>query len=149
MRRLTFRDVLWVAAAVGVCLTRSAPAGQLRAWGWDSDGQITKLPAGSTFMAIAAGDEHGLGLRFDGTIVAWGQNANGECVVPSGTYQAVGAGADFSLAIRSDGSIAAWGNNSDGQVSKVPTGRNFVADRWRRGLRRGPALGRLHRRLGQ
>jgi len=127
MKRLTIHNVLWAVAITGVCATGSATASQLRAWGSDSDGQITGLPGGNVFTAIAAGDSHGLGLRSDGTITAWGRNDKGECTVPSGTYRSVAAGADFSLAIRADGSIAAWGNDSDGQVSNVPAGKNFVA----------------------
>lgn len=127
MRRLTMRSTLWVVVAVGAWMTGSAAAGQLRAWGWDSDGQIGRLPAGNIYTALAAGDAHGLALRSDGTLVAWGQNVDGECIVPSGTYRAVGAGADFSLAIRTDGSVAAWGKDSDGQVSGAPLGKDFVA----------------------
>jgi hypothetical protein len=126
MKRLTIRNVLWVVAMAGVCATGSATAGQLQAWGSDTDGQITDLPVGNVFTAIAAGDSHGLALRFDGTITAWGCNNDGECTVPPGTYRYVAAGADFSLAIRTDGSIAAWGKDSDGQVSHVPAGKNFA-----------------------
>jgi hypothetical protein len=77
-------------------------------------------------MAVAAGDAHGLALRSDGTVVAWGQNHSGQCNVPSGTCGAIAAGADFSLAIRTNGSLAAWGRNSDGQISKVPSGNGFI-----------------------
>jgi len=121
------RNVLWMAAVVGVCAAQAATAGQVRAWGSDSNGQVSRLPAGEGYIAVAAGDAHGLALRSDGTIVAWGQNSSGECTVPAGIYRSIGAGAEFSLAIRTNGSIAAWGRNSDGQISKVPLGNDFVA----------------------
>lgn len=127
MKQRTVYTMLLVAAIAGLCGTGAATAGQVRAWGWDSDGQISTLPAGNSYIAIAAGDSHGLALRSDGAIIAWGQNDHGECTVPAGTYRTVAAGAEFSLAIRTNGSLAAWGNNSDGQVSKVPAGTNFVA----------------------
>jgi len=127
MRYLKISNVLWVIACVVTCTAATAAAGGLRAWGQDYDGQVTGLPAGQDYTAIAAGDAHGLALRSDGTIVAWGQNDDGECNVPAGTYKAIGAGADFSLAIRNDGSIAAWGSDVQGQVSRVPVGRDFVA----------------------
>jgi len=38
---------------------------------------LTDLPAGSDFIAIAAGDEHGVALKVDGTVVAWGQDFYG------------------------------------------------------------------------
>ncbi len=127
MRRSTIYNLLFVVvcmnARVGVC----AVAGELRAWGSDHDGQVSTLPAGGDYVAVAAGDAHGLALKSDGTVVAWGQNDDGECNVPAGTYKAIGAGADFSLAIRTDGSIAAWGNDLRRQVSSAPDGNDFIA----------------------
>ncbi|MBP7051906.1 MAG: hypothetical protein KBE65_12905 [Phycisphaerae bacterium] len=118
----------WVAAVLlTVCATGLSQAGELRAWGLDRDGQVTGIPAGGDYAAVAAGDAHGLALRSDGIVVAWGRNDDGQCDVPTGVYRAIGAGADFSLAVRSDGSIAAWGYDGGGQVSGVPQGTNFVA----------------------
>ena len=127
MKRLPILNMLSVAAAACLWISGAAAAGQLRAWGWDADGEVSMVPAGNTYVAVAAGDAHGLGLRSDGTIAAWGQNVDGECTVPAGIYRYVAAGADFSLAIRTNGSIAAWGRNADGEVSNVPAGNNFVA----------------------
>jgi alpha-tubulin suppressor-like RCC1 family protein len=52
---------------------------------------------------------HGLGLRADGSVAAWGQNDRGQCDVPSPNegFIAVAAGDYHSLAVREDGSIAA------------------------------------------
>ena len=127
MKRKTIHSGLLMAAAVCICAAGPATAGQLRAWGSDSDGQVTRLTTEDTYIAVAAGDAHGLALRSDGTVVTWGQNDEGQCNVPAGTYRSIGAGANFSLAIRTDGSLAVWGGNSEGQVSRAPAGKDFTA----------------------
>ncbi len=116
-----------VAAVFGsLCAAGLSQAGELRAWGLDGDGQVTSVPSGGDYVAIAAGDAHGLAMRSDGVVVAWGRNRDGQCDIPTGVYRAIGAGADFSLAVRSDGSIAAWGYDGRGQVSDVPDGTDYV-----------------------
>ena len=127
MKRLGMYNLLVVTVVVGVCFGSAARAGQLVAWGSDRSGEVSDLPAGTDYVAIAAGDAHGLALTSEGTVVAWGQNNNGQRDVPEGAYRAVGAGAHFSLAIRTDGSLAAWGDDSVGQVSTAPRGNDFVA----------------------
>ena len=120
--------VAWVLVVfTGICWSSCTFADGLRAWGADSAGQVSDLPVGTDYVVVAAGDAHGLALRSDGTVVAWGQNADGQCKVPSGTYKAIGAGAGFSLAIRPRGTISAWGDDDAGQVSAAPAGNDFVA----------------------
>jgi hypothetical protein len=64
-------------------------------------------------MAIAAGRDHSLAIRSDGTLVGWGYNNSGQTDVPTGMFTAVAAGAGHSLAIRSDATqiptVSAWG----------------------------------------
>jgi hypothetical protein len=87
---------------------------------------------GVTFVEISAGDNHSLGRLSDGSVVAWGSNSFGQCVVPplpAGlTYVEVSAGGDHSLARRSDGSVVAWGSNANGQcnVPPLPAGLTYV-----------------------
>ena len=126
MKRLKVHGLL-IAALVALCFGSSAPAGQLIAWGSDAGGQVSGVPAGTDYVAIAAGDAFGLALTADGAIAAWGANSHGQLDVPTGVYQAIGAGARFGLAIRTDGSLAAWGDDSVGQVSNAPGGTDFVA----------------------
>ena len=38
-------------------------------------------------IAIAAGAEHSLTLRANGTVVAWGSNTRGESAVPPGSLE--------------------------------------------------------------
>src|SRR5262249_20019038 len=73
-------------------------------------------------IAIAAGDSHGLALKSDGTVAAWGLNANGQTVVPFGLTNvvAIAAGANHSIALKADGKVVAWGLNTSGQTT-VPT----------------------------
>ncbi|MBK6898884.1 MAG: T9SS type A sorting domain-containing protein [bacterium] len=55
------------------------------------------------FTAVAAGDLHSLGLKADGTIVAWGDHGSGRCDVPepNAGFTAIAARGDVSLGIRS------------------------------------------------
>ncbi len=78
-------------------------------------------------QAIAAGGYHGLALRYDGNVVAWGYNFSNQASVPAGlgNVLAVAAGAFHSLALRSDGTVSAWGDNQYGQTT-VPPGLNHV-----------------------
>jgi len=126
MKRLTIYGLTAVVLC-GFCLSGPVRADGLRAWGSNSDGQVTGLPAGTEYVAIAAGDAHALALKQDGAVVAWGQNDHGQCTAPPGVYVAIGAGADLSLAIRTDGSIAAWGTDLQKQVSGLPSGGGFVS----------------------
>jgi hypothetical protein len=85
------------------------------------------------YTAVAGGTYHSLALRSDGTVVAWGNNGNGQTNVPalpSGvTYTAVAGGVFHSLALRSDGTVVAWGNNGEGQtnVPALPSGVTYTA----------------------
>ncbi len=66
--------------------------------------------------SIAAGADHTLGLRSDGTVVAVGGNEYGECSVTDWTdIVSVAAGGWFTLGLRSDGTVVAVGNNEHGQ----------------------------------
>jgi hypothetical protein len=54
------------------------------------------------FVAVAAGAYYSLGLKADGSIVAWGYNNHGQVDVPTPNvgFIAFAAGADHNLAIR-------------------------------------------------
>ncbi len=80
-------------------------------------------------VSIAAGHEHTLALRRDGTVWAWGRNNAGQLgiggtAVASSPVQvstltevvAIAAGANHSLALQRDGTVWAWGNNIYGQL---------------------------------
>ena len=104
-----------------VALTAS---GQLVQRGRCSQKTSCFTPQGSDFTAIAVDSalfgNHGLALRADGSIVAWGDNDEGQSVSPQGhEFITIAAGFAHSLAIRADGSLLAWGSNTYGE-SDVP-----------------------------
>ncbi|MEO6708765.1 MAG: hypothetical protein ABIP42_04260, partial [Planctomycetota bacterium] len=87
---------------------------------------------GEAFAQVAAGSNHTLGLRANGSIAAWGDNLNGECNLlppPAGlACLEVRGGDKHSLARLSDGSVVAWGDNSSGECSvpPLPPGVSYV-----------------------
>ncbi len=80
-------------------------------------------------VGIAGGAFHSLALRKDGTVVAWGYNADGETNVPTGvnTIVAAAGGRFHNLAAGRDGTVAAWGYNGSGQATVPPGLSNVVA----------------------
>ncbi|MHC4418601.1 MAG: RCC1 domain-containing protein, partial [Planctomycetota bacterium] len=83
--------------------------------------------AGVKFVALAAGEDHSLAIKADGSIVGWGYNIYGQATPPSGNdFVAISAGGAHSLALKADGTIAGWGYNFYGQTAP-PSGNDFVA----------------------
>jgi alpha-tubulin suppressor-like RCC1 family protein len=122
--------------------------GTVWGWGYNWSGQLgngqgtvnsqsTPVQAsGLTSMtAVAAGGNHSLALKSDGTVWTWGNNDQGQLgrttSQPSDPLPAqlanptdvvaIAAGWDFSLALTSDGSIWAWGRNVEGQLGDGTT----------------------------
>jgi alpha-tubulin suppressor-like RCC1 family protein len=119
--------------------------GNVYAWGQNSSGQLgigatptststpTQITSLSGVVAIAAGANHSLAVKSDGTVWAFGANASGQLgdgstnpqntpvqVTLSGggnlaSITSVGAGANHSLAVKSDGTAWMWGANGNGQ----------------------------------
>jgi trimeric autotransporter adhesin len=56
-------------------------------------------------VATSAGGSHSLALRSDCTVVAWGNNTDGQATVPAGLngIAAVSAGGGHSLALKTNG----------------------------------------------
>jgi hypothetical protein len=99
-------------------------------WGASGEnwGQASPPNAAGTLIAVAAGMHHSLGIRPDGSVVAWGSNWTNQCAVPGnlGACVQVAAGGGrlyngdnlgHSLALRTDGTVVAWGNNNLGQIN--------------------------------
>ena len=85
--------------------------GHVEATGNNEDGRATP-PIFDDVIAIAAGAEHSLALRANGTVVAWGSNTRGESTVPPGLANVVAIAAGLhSVALKSDGTVVVWGDS--------------------------------------
>jgi hypothetical protein len=75
-----------------------------RQWRGDAATQVRQrsLPGLSNVVAIAAGKHHSLALKADGQLVAWGNNAKGQSMVPAGLTNVVAVCA---------GGSAEWSNS--------------------------------------
>lgn len=105
---------------------------------------LATSPPSFQAVAIAAGYNHTLAVRSNGTLFAWGDNSYGQlgadtnAVCPVGAdlipcafnvlqigtdsdWAVLSAGAQHSVAIKSDGSLWAWGGNDDGQLGDGST----------------------------
>ncbi|WP_158620279.1 MULTISPECIES: hypothetical protein [Corallococcus] len=87
-------------------------------------------------VSTAAGDNHVLALKSDGTVWAWGRNFSGQSgnndewkydvytptQVPGLTGMvALAAGGESSVALKSDGTVWAWSKNASGQLGDGTT----------------------------
>ena len=132
--------------------------GTVRAWGYNFEGQlgigddsgpetcvapstcstnVLTVPGLSGAVAVAAGTYHSLALLANGTVMAWGENGEGQLGIGSSsgpeichTYDcstkpllvpglsnvvAIAASNDWSLALLADGTVMAWGDDADAQ----------------------------------
>ena len=70
----------------------------------------------SSIVGIAAGEYFTLGLRQDGTVVAAGDNAKGQCDVEGwNEIETIAAGLSHSVGLTRDGEVVATGDNELGQ----------------------------------
>ena len=101
------------------------PQGSIVGWG----SQVVGLDLGGGLVQVAAGGLHSLGLKADGSIVAWGGNLDGQCNIPAPNtgFVAVAAGGYHSLGLKGDGSIVAWGDNRSGQTNDPEPNTGILA----------------------
>jgi len=145
------KDVISIAAGADHNLALCSD-GTLVAWGRNDFGQIGNNLSGNlsspgrvettsgalfskTVISLAAGTNHSLVLCSDGTLAAWGSNAQGQLgssgsngsFVPIAVARSIGAlfgktvtkigcGEFHSTALTGDGSLASWGEGVTGQL---------------------------------
>ena len=116
------------------------PASRLRHWIklWAAmavvGAAMSVSAADLVFQQVAAGVDHTVALKRDGTLWAWGANGDGELgdgttvsksnPVQVGTWtnwQAVAAGGYHAVALKHDGTLWAWGYNAFGQLGDGST----------------------------
>lgn len=95
------------AFSVGISAS-PATAGQLIAWGNAYNGELN-LPAGNDYVKVSTKNMHGLALRSNGQLLAWGNNAANTNVTP-GVYRDMSAGWQANVGIKTDGQLTAWAN---------------------------------------
>ena len=99
------------------------------------------LPTTARLVQVAAGDRHSLALAADGTLYAWGENADGQLgdgtytdrsapvavTMPAGVrFVQVSAGNAYSLALAADGTLYGWGRNGNGQLGDGTTSQRLT-----------------------
>ena len=73
-------------------------------------------PGWTGIIQVAAGTHHTVGVKSDGTVVAVGNNDDGQCNVGGWTDIVQVAAGDFhTVGVKSDGTVVAVGWNDDGQ----------------------------------
>ncbi len=126
---------IWTTIACGEDFSAGIKAdGTLWTWGANTAYQLGQSRAlnvnlnvpgrvgSGRWLDVSAGVNHGLAIRSDGTLWAWGQNTTGQTgikdidpvqvplpVVQGKTWKAIDAGEYHSAAVRSDGTLWTWG----------------------------------------
>jgi len=150
------REFQAVAVAAGGRHTLAIRSdGSLWSWGANDVGQLGRPDAAAVtnppkmvclepacntpnefrWIAIAAGTDHSLALRSDGTLWSWGNNEyaqlGDETTTSSGIpiritngtdWTSVSAGNAFSFAVRANGTLWGWGRNQEGQLGNGTDG---------------------------
>lgn len=83
----------------------------------------TDLPTTNEFLAIAGGYDHGLALRWNGTIAQWGDNALNQRtgLPPGGGWKNIAAPSYNGIAQRQDNTLFEWGTTSNNPSAGIPT----------------------------
>ncbi len=87
------------------------------------------IPSGGM---VAAGSDHALVVKPDGSLLAWGKNDSGQLgdgsttlrsypIIVGNGFVAVAGGGAHTAAVKTDGSLWTWGNNSNGQLGDGTT----------------------------
>ncbi len=108
-------------------------SGVMVAWGDNAYGQTNPPSSQENIVAIAAGYEHSLALKPDGSVVGWGSYRTATNYVPISipaalsNVTAIAGGLAHSLALKADGTVIAWGFDYHGQTNVPSELTNAVA----------------------
>ncbi len=139
----------WTQISAGGYATIAVRAnGTAWAWGSNANGQLGMGTASTSrlspvsvvggftdWVQVSAGQNHGLGLRSNGTVWSWGQNGQGQIgdglsdpiSIRSSPVSVVGGFTDWvqvttgssafhSIGLRANGTLWGWGRNTNGQL---------------------------------
>lgn len=120
-----------IASGATVTVDRSMVL-KLRAWQTGLAASVVRREDYLITGALAAGENHSMALKADGTVWTWGdgywsQIGDGGTVGRTSPVQvlsgavAVAAGFHHSLVLKADGTVWAWGENSGGEVGDGTT----------------------------
>lgn len=89
---------------------------------------------GAGYTTVAAGNNHGYGLKADTTLWSWGYNSNGQLgngtttnsnipiqVGSSGGWSKIASGGYHGVGVKSNGTLWTWGYNGYGQLGQGDT----------------------------
>jgi hypothetical protein len=114
-------------ASLNVASLRRFGSSSVVAWGYSVHGETNVPPGLSNVIAVAAGTEHSVALKSNGTIVAWGDDTYFQTDIPAGLTDvvAIAVGSIHNLALKSDGTVAVWGYNVYRDMN-IPAGLSNV-----------------------
>jgi alpha-tubulin suppressor-like RCC1 family protein len=125
--------------------------GTLWTWGYNADNQLGSnrgggfngiqspvQQTGSNWSKLYVGNDHGLGIKTDGTLWGWGNNTRYQLTNSVGNYGAItqigtntnwadiGTGHYETIGLKTDGTIWAWGRDSSGQLGLNGAASGYV-----------------------
>lgn len=125
--------------------------GTLWAWGTNTGGVLgtgttasflsvpTQVGTATNWQSIVARFNHSLALKSDGSLWAWGKNANGQLgdnttvdkstpsqVGTATNWQSISGGYNSSMAIKTDGTLWTWGYNASGTLGDGTTTHRYT-----------------------
>jgi alpha-tubulin suppressor-like RCC1 family protein len=116
----------------------------LYCWGFNDEGQVglgpqapaivaepQRVEAAAEYREICAGEMHSCGLRQNGQLDCWGNNADGQLglgdferrasptpLPDAPSFRSVACGGDISCALTESGALYCWGNNAEGALGQ-------------------------------